>query len=258
MRARERSRPIRGLVGALSFLTRLPLGRRAATVTEADLRAGVGWFPAVGAIVGLAGATGGWLVGMRAPSAVAGVVVVVLDTAATGAFHLDGLADTADGIGAASTGRDGLRVMRESTVGAFGVVALVLDLALRIAATASLLSAGAFPWAIVSAAAAARFAPLMLAGALPYVRPEGGTGSWVGDGVSRSALALGGVTAVAIAAAAGAGAGVAIIGTVLATTVIVGAEARSWFGGATGDVFGASAELAQTVALTAVVVMAGR
>ncbi len=253
MRAAEGSGPVRGLIAATTFLTRLPVGRAAATVSEADLRAGVGWFPAVGACVGMVGATAGWLVAMRAPVAVAAVLAVALETLVTGAFHLDGLADTADGLGAASTGRDPLPVMRESTVGAFGVVAVVLDLALRIAATAAVLGDG-FPWAIVGAAGAARMAPLLLARTLRYLRPSAGSGGWVGRGVPAGAMLFAAATSVAVAATAGpAGAAAIVVGT-LVVAVAVGRVARRRFGGVTGDVFGAAAELAQTFALTAVVV----
>jgi adenosylcobinamide-GDP ribazoletransferase len=254
MRAPERTGSIRAAIAAVSFLTRLPIGGAAAAVTEADLRAGAAWFPAVGALVGLLGATGGWLVAMRAPAALAAVLVVVIETLATGAFHLDGLADTADGLGAASTGRDPLPVMRESTVGAFGVVAVVLDLALRIAATTAVLGRG-FPWAIVAAAGAARFAPLVLARTVRYLRPNGGSGSWVGGGVPAGTMVFAAATSIAVCAAAGAARAAAILVTVLLVSAAIGAIARQRFSGVTGDVFGAAAELAQTLALAAVAVV---
>ena len=258
MRAPERPGPVRGLVAATSFLTRLPLGPLAGRVSEADLTAGVAWFPVIGGAVGLLGVTAGWLLALRTPTALAAVVTVAVETVVTGAFHLDGLADTADGIGAATTGRDGLRVMREPTVGAFGVVAVALDLSLRIAATGAVLSDGGLPWAVVAAAAGARFAPLLLARSIAYLRPETGSGSWVGDGPRTVPLALAGSTALLLCAPLGPAGAAAVLGGVLAATLAVGATARRLFGGATGDVFGASAELAQTVALTAVVAATGR
>ncbi len=258
MRAPERTHPVRALVAAASFLTELPLGAAAGRVTEADLRTGAAWFPAVGALVGLLGASGGWLVAHRAPAALAAVVVVAIEAAVTGVFHLDGLADTADGLGAASSGRDGLRVMRDPTIGAFGATALVLDLALRIAAVSALVDGSAFPWAIVAAAGAARVAPLTLARALPYLRPDGGSGSWVGERLATTTLATGSAIGIGIAFLAGAAGAAGIVVTVAVVTVAIGGIARRCFGGATGDVFGAAAELAQTLGLVTVVVIAGR
>ncbi|MGZ4130766.1 MAG: adenosylcobinamide-GDP ribazoletransferase [Actinomycetota bacterium] len=258
MRAPERTHPVRALVAAASFLTRLPLGAAAGRVSEGDLRAGAAWFPAVGAFVGLLGASAGWLVAHRAPAALAAVVAVAIETAVTGAFHLDGLADTADGLGAASSGRDGLRVMRDPTIGAFGATALVLDLALRIAAVAALLASPVFPWAIVAAAGTARVAPLVLARALPYLRSDGGSGSWVGQRLATTTLAFGSAIGIGVAFVAGAASAAGIVVTVAVVTFAVGGIARRCFGGATGDVFGAAAELSQTLGLVAVVVIAGR
>jgi adenosylcobinamide-GDP ribazoletransferase len=255
---RDRGGPLRGLVASISFLTVLPLGRRSGRVTEDDLRAGAAWFPAVGAAVGFAVAATGWLASMRAPAFLAAVLAVTVDALLTGGLHLDGLADTVDGVGARTSGRDVLGVMREPSVGAFGVVALILDLGLRVAATTSLLG-GAFPWAIVGAAAAARAAPLVLARWLSYPLPSGGTGAWVRGGGSAgpSGLALGVAvtTAVVASAPAGAAAAGAIVVTVGAVTLAIGVLARRVFGGATGDVFGAATELSQTLALTAVLLV---
>jgi adenosylcobinamide-GDP ribazoletransferase len=251
---RDRGAPLRGLVASASFLTRLPLGRRADRVTEDDLRAGAAWFAAVGAALGLAVATVGWLASTRAPALVAAVLAVSADALVTGGLHLDGLADTVDGIGAGASGRDALGAMREPSVGAFGVAALILDLGLRIAATAALLGNG-FPWAIVGAAAAARVAPLALARSLPYPSKTGGTGAWMRGRISGVALGVGLATAVLASAPTGVGVTAAILGAVGAVTLAIGVLARRMFGGANGDVFGAATELSQTLALTAVVLV---
>lgn len=243
-------------MAAASFLTRVPLGRRTARVTESDLRGGAAWFPAVGAAVGVATAGTGWLVAHRLPASVSAVVAVTVATVLTGALHLDGLADTLDGLGAASTGGDALRAMREAGIGAFGTVGLVLDLALRIGAIGSLLAERGFPWAIVASAGAARVCPLLLARRLPYLRAEGGAGRWVGDGPSPTMLTVGVATAVGAAAVAGSSRAAAIVAVVVVVTFGVGALARRSFGGVTGDVFGAAVELAETLSLAGVAAVA--
>jgi adenosylcobinamide-GDP ribazoletransferase len=219
-------------------------------VTEGDLRAGAAWFAAVGAVIGLAVASAGWVASRRAPVLAAAVLAVSIDAILTGGLHLDGLADTADGLGAKSGGRDALTVMRDPAVGAFGVVALILDLCLRIAATAALLG-GPFPWAIVGATAAARLAPLALARRLPYLRPKGGAGVWIEGGVPAGAIGVGLATAVIASLPGGPWTAVAIVASVCVVTIAIGVAARRSLGGATGDVFGAATELAQTLALTA-------
>jgi adenosylcobinamide-GDP ribazoletransferase len=207
---------------------------------------------AIGAAVGLTVATAGWAASQRAPVLVAAVLAVSIDAVLTGGLHLDGLADAADGLGAKSAGRDALQVMRDPAVGAFGVVALILDLCLRIAATTALLG-DAFPWAIVGATASARLAPLALSRRLPYLRPEGGAGVWIEGGVPAVAIGLGLATAVIASLPAGPVAAGAIVASVGAVTVATGAVARRSFGGVTGDVFGAATELALTLALTTAV-----
>jgi adenosylcobinamide-GDP ribazoletransferase len=257
MRAPERPRARRGLLAATTFLTRLPLGRASAAVTEADLRTGATWFPAVGGAIGVVAATAGWLCALRTPAGVAAVVAVFAEVGASGALHLDGLADTADGLGAASAGRDPLAAMREPGLGAFGVATLVLDLALRIATTAALLD-GSFPWAIVAAGAASRFAPIALAGRTRYLRPNDGRGVWLRDPLPALALGVAGVTAVALVALAGVSGGVAIAATAIVVVLGVAVVARRAFGGVTGDALGASVELTQTLGLLAAVVVLGR
>ncbi len=242
---------LRGALAAAAFLTSVPLRRRAAVVGETDLRTGLAWFPAVGGLVGLVTGAAGWLLAAVLPAHVAAVLTVACCVVVTGALHLDGLADTADGFGAASRGRNPMRVMREPGIGAFGATAIVLDLALRIAATGALLSARGFPWAIVAAAATARFSPLLVAGRLPYLHPGDGTGAWIASGIPMSHTLIAGTTAVFMSATAGPARGAAIALATLASTWSVATLARRAFGGVTGDVLGAAAELSETIALTA-------
>lgn len=254
----ERRPPFAGVVAATSFLTRVPLGRAAARVTQEDLHAGAAWLPAVGAAIGSIVAATAWVASHRSPAFVAAFLAASVDAVLTGAVHLDGLADTADGVGAASSRRDGLRAMREPGVGAFGAVALFLDLGLRVASMGALIHGERFPWAIVGAAAAARLAPLALSRSIPYRDVRSGTGAWVRDGASSARLAVAAVTAVIATIPAGLAVAVAIIATVLAVTAVAGFVARRSFGGTTGDVFGAAIELAQTFALAAAVLAVGR
>ncbi|HYP54911.1 MAG TPA: adenosylcobinamide-GDP ribazoletransferase, partial [Solirubrobacterales bacterium] len=159
-------------LAAVSFLTRLPLGRLGAPSGDALLR-GAPLFPlvgaALGAVVGLAA------VGLAEalPPLLAGLLAVALEVVLTGALHVDGLADSADGLG----GRDresSLAIMRDHSLGAYGASALALDLAIKATAIGALAEADA--WGpIVAAFALSRAAPLPLA-LLPYAREDDGTG----------------------------------------------------------------------------------
>jgi adenosylcobinamide-GDP ribazoletransferase len=224
---------------AVAFLTRLPVGGGALTP-----RAAV-WFPVVGAALGAL--VGGAAVGLAGlvPPLLAGALAVALEAIVTGALHVDGLADSADGLG----GRDrerALAIMRDHAVGAYGSSALTLDLIVKVVALGTLAERGEI-LPVIAAFAVARAAPLPLAAALPYARP-GGAGRAL-DRLPRTAAIAG----VALAAAAVALAPVTLVAAAVVTTA-VGWLARRRLGGVTGDVLGAAVELSATAALVAAVV----
>ena len=123
---RERTRPV---AAALSFLTAMPVGRRA-QLDGRDLRRGAALFPLVGAVVGALVATVTWAAAQVLPTFAAAILGVASGVAATAALHLDGLGDVADGIGASLGGRDPREAMRDPRLGTFGIAAVALDLLL--------------------------------------------------------------------------------------------------------------------------------
>lgn len=111
-------------------------------VTAATVRGAVVLAPIVGALVALIVAIPAWLLGRDLPPLVAAALCVAAVAFLTRAIHLDGLADTADGLGA-NRDRDGtLAVMRRSDIGPFGVVTLVLVLLIQVVALAACFEAG--------------------------------------------------------------------------------------------------------------------
>jgi adenosylcobinamide-GDP ribazoletransferase len=234
--------PAASVRGAVSFLTRVPVG---GAVGAEEVARGAVLFPLVGAGVGaLSGGLALLLHPVLSPF-VAAVGAVAAAAVVTGAMHLDALADTVDALGAHSRER-ALEIMRDSRLGTFGVCALVLDLLLKAGAIATLLVHGDALASLVVAGALSRSVSPPLAVLLPYPRVEGGPGS-----------VLTGRTSFAAAAAA---AGIAVAAAVLLHQewLIVGAGAvgvvlallyRRWLGGATGDCLGAATELSETVAL---------
>ena len=234
----------RAALAAVGFLTLVPVGR--ARLGADDVARGALLFPLVGAGIGaLTGLVATGLDG-RLGVLLAAALAVALEALLTGAIHLDGLADTADGLGART--RDGaLAAMREPAIGAYGAVVLGLDLLVKTAAVAAV-TAGPKPVLAVAAAfALGRAAPLALASAFPYAREDEGTGrALAGRPVLAAGVVLGLVLAVVLLGVRGlwlaGGAALAVAGH--------GFGARR-LGGVTGDVLGASAELGTTFALVA-------
>ncbi|MDE3027465.1 MAG: adenosylcobinamide-GDP ribazoletransferase [Paracoccaceae bacterium] len=235
---------------ALMLLTRLPMGQIANPPT---LAAAVWAYPlagvAVGAVIGGVYSGAVWL-GLLA--SVASVLAVTAGVVATGGMHEDGLADLADGFGGGQTRARKLEIMRDSRVGSYGVIALVLALALRLTLLAAMVGGWRTIFALIGLAAMSRAVLPVLMLTLPQARAEG-LGANAAAQVSRGA----------VFAAAGIGCALALVGIPGAIAVIVviavaGAAmamlAMRQIGGMTGDVFGATqvvCELAGWIVLTA-------
>lgn len=223
---------------AVQFLTRLPtpaLPRFEPDWTTRSAR----WFPLVGQLVGglsalvLLAAAHLWNSWIAALLAVAAGVLI------TGAFHEDGLADTADGLGGGQTPERRLEIMKDSRVGTYGVIALVLVLGLKIAALA-LLSPAAAALALLAAHGAGRAAAVLVMRRSPYAGhaaaakwkpvPDGVRWGEVAAAVLIAAWPLFLLPAVNVFAAL-------VMGGALATVVVL--LARRLIGGHTGDVLGA-------------------
>jgi adenosylcobinamide-GDP ribazoletransferase len=253
---------MRGLVTAIRTLTVVPVpGPEAGRPASA-----LPWFPLVGAALGAVAfgiargceslcAEGAPFHQLRWP---AGVAVLVLGswTWLTGALHLDGLADWADGRFGARDRERALVIMKDSRIGAFGAIALVLVLVAKWAALARIIEHPDLLGWLVTVPAVSRFAQVELAVSLPYARPEGGTAAAFVNGarLSHRLVALLLAAGAAIALAGPAGIGGLVVGWALAR--LHGRGCRRRFGGVTGDLLGAGSELIET-ALLFIVAAAG-
>jgi adenosylcobinamide-GDP ribazoletransferase len=247
---------VRGLAAALRFLTVLPVPGKLGAEGR-DLAAAPVWFPVVGVLIGAVSAGWAWLAYRLAPGPVAAVLVVGGLLAISKGLHLDGLADTADALLSSRTRERMLEIMKDSHVGVMGVGAVVLVLALKITALGALPPERAVLAAFLMPVAG-RCAMLMLMGALPYARPEGGLGGFFGMG-RRPLLAVWGVVAlVGVGVIVGREAGLAAAGgTVLLAALLIW-DLRRVLGGATGDTVGASCELAEVIPALVLAVAAMR
>ena len=240
---------LRSAVAAVTFLTAIPLGRTT-DVGSRDLRGGLVLFPAVGALIGALTAATAWGAALVMPSFPAAVLGVATGVIVTGAMHLDGLADTADGVGVALAGRDPSAVMHDPRLGTFGGAALSLDLLLKVSVLSALVSGPRFPVEAIAAGALGRAAAIALIAALPYAGTAAGAGGWtrsMGGGPALIGIAI--ASAIGILAVGWAFGVMAAAG--LATAGVVGRWSRRHLGGATGDTLGAAAELTETLALAA-------
>jgi cobalamin 5'-phosphate synthase/cobalamin synthase len=235
---------VKRLVVAAAFLTTLPL-RVEAGAREVG-RAAL-CFPVVGAALGALLAGVGVPLARVLPAPLAAVLVVAVSALATGALHLDGLADTADGFGGGRDAEHALRIMKDHAIGAYGATALLLSLLVKAAALHALLASGmAMTWLPV-ACALSRWITVPLA-RLPSARASG-----LGAAVSAhiGGFEVGGATAMAlvVAVALAGGRGVIVAGAVAALGLAFGWLCRSKIGGVTGDTLGAAAELSEALAL---------
>lgn len=239
---------------AATFLTLLPLGERPAASPDALLRSAP-FFPLVGAALGLAVGAAALGLADLLPALLAGLLAVALELVLTGALHLDGLADSADGLGGADRGRS-LAIMRDHALGTYGAAALALDLLVKAAALGALAEAGALA-AVIAALALSRAAPLALARLLPYARAGAGTGRLLTMQARTAPVVAGGAIAVALAGAVYRLDALVLLACAAAVTTAVGLLARRRLGGVTGDVMGAAVELSATCCLVLAVALEG-
>jgi adenosylcobinamide-GDP ribazoletransferase len=242
---------IDGLRLAVTLFTVAPLP--AGRVDRASAAVAMRLAPAVGAVLGAV--LGGLLVGLDAagvPRPLAGVVVVGAGALLTRGLHLDGLADTADGLGAYRCRDQALEVMKRPDIGPFGVVALVLTLLAQAAAVAALPARGwpAALTAVVAATAAGRAAATWACRrGVPPARPDG-LGALVAGTVGAAALAVGTAAVAALAVPAVPGRpwqGPVAVLAALAVALLLQRHAVRRLGGITGDVLGAAVEVTTTL-----------
>jgi adenosylcobinamide-GDP ribazoletransferase len=238
-------------LAAFTFLTRLPLGRAQADAPQLSL-ADTSWaFPVVGLVIGAVGGIAYAIASALALPALAAALIAVASTALiTGALHEDGLADTADGFGGGDTREAKLDIMRDSRIGTFGVIALILSIGLRTVAIADIATHWHVFVALIAAHALSRG---VLPAALHRLDPARDDGLGAGAGRPEQnqvliALAIALIIAV-IAIGLHAGLSAAVVAAIIAAAI--GWLAQRQIGGQTGDVLGAIEQGAETAALLA-------
>ena len=234
------------------FLTRIRLGA-SGEVTPARFARAVVVFPLVGVTVGVVGGAARLLADPLG-AVFASIAAVAATVVTTGALHEDGLADTADAFGPYDRERR-LAAMRDSRLGTFGVLALVITIAARVSLLSQLPLRDCV-LALIAGHVLARWSTLPLAARCPPAREDGSatlarisTRQAAGGSVLAAALAVPALVAVRPAAAIA-------LAVVAAVTTACAVLWRRAFGGVTGDTYGATNQLVEIAALATVAAVA--
>lgn len=253
----------RGLISAFQTITAIPVPGQGAENAEDSLS----WFPWVGAVLGIAAWAVAYLA-MQAPIEaqlrvfwilIAAAIIVTVWAVLTRGFHLDGLADMCDGFGGGWTKERVLEIMRDSRIGSFGVIALSLGLLLKTLAVAMVLGSGSWQ-ALLIVPILARSAMVCQASFNKYARRDTVKVSMANHFIDKACashfggaclhtLLLLGLLYLAVPFSWVAAA--EIILAVYLSMLTVGYISRSKIGGITGDILGATCEIAEDVGLIA-------
>ncbi|MEY4174457.1 MAG: cobalamin synthase, partial [Actinomycetota bacterium] len=228
------------LLAALQFLTRVPIHLR----REPSLEKSVAWFPVAGAIIGAAVggvAAGLWFV---VPPMVAAACAITVGLLITGAFHEDGLGDIADAFGGGWTVERRLEILKDSRHGTYGVAAICASIVVRMVALGQFTG----PWAMFTSAVAAhtmgRVAAVAMAGSM-RLATHSGLGADYGRGTTRLRAVVGSAAGVAISAVTVGWWSLPLVGAAAVAVLGTGLLARRKIGGISGDVLGATEQVAE-------------
>jgi adenosylcobinamide-GDP ribazoletransferase len=231
---------------AVAFLTIIPVGHGSAAPSEVS--ASFGWFPLIGFSVGAFLAGADYLFSFFIGNAVRSVLLVLGLAAITGAVHLDGLADTADALGA---GRDricALTILRDSRIGTFGAAAVFFVLGLKIAALVS--AAHYRQTALYLAPGMARWAMVAVPYNLHYLREAGAGSALLGVQAKRN-LRLASIVTLLAVMPTGVVRSIRAVALAIIMTWILRRFYTRWLGGITGDLIGAAGEILEAGVLIA-------
>ena len=237
-----------GLVVAARYLTIVPLPGPARPSADALGRAAP-WFPVVGLGLGVVLVVTERVTEVLFPLLLAGLLTVTVWKLLTGGLHLDGLADCLDGLG----GRDAehrLAIMRDSRIGAFGALGLILLLLLEIAAVTEL-PPSVRSHALLVVPVVARATPPLLARLFPAAKSEG-LGAAFGAGVGPLAVPIALSVALVVAIVALRGVGIVVLVVSVVSALVLTRFFAARVSGITGDVLGAAIEIAELAGLLTV------
>ncbi len=242
-----------GLWAAWRFLTIIPLPGKTGTDT-ASLARSLPFFPILGLLIGLLMSYCAFLAWHFLPPPCAAVALTFALLAISGGFHLDGLADSADGLFSARPKDKILTIMRDSRIGAMGVISLLMIILLKVTALTVMTPGRAMLAAFLMPLAGRTLMVLSMA-LVPYIRKQGAASLFYASPSKLRKTALwAGFLLYAGAWYSGQGAALAAAATALVVSLLWTGYCRIKIGGATGDTLGACCELAETAVALALVI----
>lgn len=241
---------MKGTVGelrhALLFLTVLPLA--APAVSSRELGRSMAYFPLVGLGLGLLLAGAHYGLAIFFPPSVCALLVLLLLIYVTGALHLDGVADTADGMYGIRDRASRLRIMKDSRVGAMGVVAVICLLLLKVMTLTAIPLA--LRWQVlITLPVVGRWVMVALAVLAPYARSEGGTGSVFVEAAGRRELLIATLILAAVLLGFFRLWGLTLLAALCLAVILLDRYFKARLGGVTGDILGAVCEWSEAAFL---------
>jgi adenosylcobinamide-GDP ribazoletransferase len=230
---------------ALSFLTIIPVSIESAK--ESDVAASMAWFPLVGLLMGIAFAVEDRALAFLLGHAVRSTIIVLSMAVLSGAIHLDGLADTADALGAGSDRARALEILRDSRIGVFGAIALFFALGLKVLSLASLFGKPRLA-ALILAPALGRWALVVVSFKIDYLRTNGAGSAMLGRRSDRNLVIASIITVLVLIPFFSRK---AIIADAIAIVLALAMRwfYQRWLGGITGDLIGGCGEIVEVLAM---------
>jgi adenosylcobinamide-GDP ribazoletransferase len=226
------------LLAAFQFLTILPIKRG---FTAEQLGRSTAFFPVVGVAIGLVLAGLDWVLNLILPSSLVNIMMIAVLATLSGALHLDGLADTLDGIAGHRTAERRLEIMRDSRIGGFGAVGLALFLLMEYVALNSI-PQNWVPFTLIVAPTLSRWAMVVSIISWPYARVSG-LGSSFKQFVTPLQLIIATIIAIIVTAGVFRLAGLVLIVAVWIVLTLTALYLKSKLTGLTGDTYGAINEI---------------
>jgi adenosylcobinamide-GDP ribazoletransferase len=245
---------VKGFLRALSFLTVLPVGASISSEGEGkDLARSMAFFPLVGLLIGLLLTLGYYLFSIFLPRSIVLWLTIGLLAFLTRGLHLDGFSDTVDGLASGGTKEKILEVMRDSRIGAFGVIGLIFLIGAKYLALDQIPSPSIYP-SLILMTVTGRNSMVLVCFRSPYARLEGGLAKSFAENLMAREMVFSLVSAFGIALLLFGAKGILLF---LAVSLFSLAY-RSFFikrlGGVTGDILGAANELAELLCLILLIV----
>jgi len=244
---------VKTFLQAISFLTILPVWHPSLS-EEKELARSMAFFPLVGLIVGLILTLGYYLFSLFFSGALVLWLTIGLLAVLTRGLHLDGFADTVDGLGSGGPRERVLEVMRDSRIGAFGVISLILLIGAKYFALDQIPRA-TIPYAIILMAVMGRNAMVMVCYRSPYARSSGGLAKSFVENLNAREVLISSALTLGIAILLMGVKGIAILLGIALFSLGYRLFFLKKLGGVTGDILGAANELAELLCLLFVVIL---